>query len=73
MLPLLVRVKLVLLPPPGACQKFPHPARKPARSGAAPSDSRAHIPIFIAAPSLFRRAWPLTDFTPYGKTRDTVA
>jgi hypothetical protein len=45
MLPLLERVKLALFPP-GASQKSPQPAR----SGAAASNNRAHLPIFIAAP-----------------------
>jgi hypothetical protein len=46
MLLALDRVKLVLLPLFGACQKFPHPAR----SGAAANNSVAQMPIFIAAP-----------------------
>jgi hypothetical protein len=46
MAPLLAREKLVL--PLGACQKFPQPAN----SGAAASNTRAHVPILIAAP------WP---------------
>jgi hypothetical protein len=55
MTPLLVKVKL-LLPPPGACQKSPQPARRPADkqtvTGAAASiNRRAHLPILIAAPS----------------------
>jgi hypothetical protein len=41
--PLLERVKLVLL---GASQKPLHPAS----SGAAPNNTHAHFPIFIAAP-----------------------
>jgi len=45
MLPLLLRVKL-LLPPPGACQKSPQPAR----NGIAASNIHAHLPIFITAP-----------------------
>jgi hypothetical protein len=50
--PLFVRVKLA---PPGACQKFAQPARRPAKrqatAGAAASkDTRAHRPILIAAP-----------------------
>jgi hypothetical protein len=54
MLPLLLRLKSVLpLPPPGACQKSPHPAR----SGAAANNSLAHVPIFISAPSLPRTAF----------------
>jgi hypothetical protein len=47
--PPLVREKEELplpLPPLGACQKFPHPAR----NGAAASINLAHFPIFIAAP-----------------------
>jgi hypothetical protein len=49
MAPLLLRVKLELpLPPPGACQKFPQPAK----SGAAARKSLAHFPILIAAPQL---------------------
>jgi hypothetical protein len=53
MVPLLVRVKLVLPPPPGACQKSPQPVRKPTSVGAAASNSnRVHFPLFIAAPSL---------------------
>jgi hypothetical protein len=36
----------VLLVLPGACQKFPHPAR----NGAAASNNRAQLPIFIATP-----------------------
>jgi hypothetical protein len=55
MLPLFVRVKLVLLVPPGASQKSPQPAR----SGAAASNTRAHFPIFIAAPSHMFRAFRL--------------
>jgi hypothetical protein len=47
MLPPLERVKLVLL---GASQKPLHPAS----SGAAPSSTHAHFPIFITAPLLFR-------------------
>jgi len=43
MFPLLERVKLVL---PGASQK----PLQPASSGAAPSNTHAHFPIFIAAP-----------------------
>jgi hypothetical protein len=55
MTPLLVRVKLVLLPPPGACQKSPQPARRQAdkqtATGAAASNhNRAHLPIFIFTP-----------------------
>jgi hypothetical protein len=46
MLPLLERVKLVLLLPLGACQKSPHPAK----SGAAASNNLAHFPIFITTP-----------------------
>ena len=45
MLPLLVRVKLVLLLPFGACQKSPHPA-----SSRAAANNPAQRPIFIAAP-----------------------
>lgn len=44
------RVKLVLLPPPGACQKSPQPVRKQARTGAAASKTRDQLPIFITAP-----------------------
>ena len=44
MLPLLESEKLVLLP--GACQKFPQPAK----NGAVASINRANLPIFIAAP-----------------------
>jgi hypothetical protein len=44
------RVKLVLLPPPGACQKSPQPVRKHARIGVAVSKIRAQLPIFITAP-----------------------
>jgi hypothetical protein len=51
MLPLLARVKLVL-PPPGACQKSPQPARKPASTGAAANNNRADLPIFITTPFL---------------------
>jgi hypothetical protein len=56
MAPLLVRVKLVLLPPPGACQKSPQPARRPAdkqtaTGAAAAINRRDHLPILIAAPS----------------------
>ena len=53
MAPLLERVKLVL--PPGACQKSPQPAKRPAKTltaaGAATrANTRTHLPIFIAAP-----------------------
>jgi hypothetical protein len=53
MAPLLVRVKLVL--PPGACQKFAQPDSKPAKrqttaGAAAAKDTRARRPILIAAP-----------------------
>jgi hypothetical protein len=67
MAPLLVRVKLVLPPPPGACQKSPHPARNPAdkqtaTGAAASANRRAHLPILIAAPlrppSESVRFWP---------------
>ena len=51
MLPLLLRVKL---PPPGACQKSPQPARKPATTGATASNNkRADLPIFISTPSIW--------------------
>jgi hypothetical protein len=46
-LPLLVRAKPVVVVVFGACQKSPQPAR----SGAAASNNRAHLPILIAAPS----------------------
>jgi hypothetical protein len=55
---LLVRVKLVLLlPPPGACQKSPQPAKtqteRPTSTDAASTHFRcAHPSIFIAAPLL---------------------
>jgi hypothetical protein len=56
MLPLLVRLKLaLLLPPPGACQKFPHPAR----SGVAASSIFAHVPILIPAPCFLACRVPL--------------
>jgi hypothetical protein len=44
LLALALRAKLPVVG--GACQKSPHPAR----SGAAASIQRAHVPIFIAAP-----------------------
>jgi hypothetical protein len=44
---LLVRAKPVVVVVFGACQKSPQPAR----SGAAASNNRAHLPILIAAPS----------------------
>ena len=43
MLPLLERVKLALLLPPGASQKSPQPAS----SSAAAGNNRAHLPIFM--------------------------
>jgi hypothetical protein len=46
MLPLLVSVKLLLLP--GACQKLPQPAN----NGATASKSRAQLPIFMPTPSM---------------------
>jgi hypothetical protein len=49
MLPPLLSVKL-LLPLPGACQKFPHPVREKAKNGAAASNSLDQLPILIAAP-----------------------
>jgi hypothetical protein len=45
-LPLLVRVKPVLLVVLGACQKFPQPAR----NGVTASIDHAHLPILIAVP-----------------------
>jgi hypothetical protein len=45
MAPLLVSVKLVLLLPPGACQKSPQPDRS-----AAAANNPAQRPIFIVAP-----------------------
>jgi hypothetical protein len=55
MLPLFVRVKLVLLSLPGACQKSPQPTR----SGAAASSNRAHFPILIAAPLRMFSSFPV--------------
>lgn len=50
--PLLVSEKEpVPLPPVGACQKSPHPAR----SGATASRNLAQLPIFIAAPCFLAR------------------
>ena len=46
-LPARVKEEL-LLPPLGACQKSPHPAR----SGAAASNNFAQLPIFITAPRI---------------------
>jgi hypothetical protein len=61
MLPLLVSVKLVLLPP-GACQKSPQPAKNTARADAAAnSDSRVNLLTIIAAPSLLL-CWPVAFF-----------
>jgi hypothetical protein len=45
---LVVHVPVVVVV--GACQKSPHPAPKPIRSGAATNNSFAHFPGFIAAP-----------------------
>ena len=45
-LPLLAKEKLVELLPLGDCQKSPHPAS----NGAAANSTRAHFPMFIAAP-----------------------
>jgi hypothetical protein len=45
MLPLLVSVKLLLLS--GACQK----SEQPAKNGAAASNNRAQLPIFMPTPS----------------------
>jgi hypothetical protein len=47
--PLLVREKLVLPLLAGACQKLPHPAQKPTKSGAA-TNNLVHFPDFIPAP-----------------------
>jgi hypothetical protein len=41
-----VQVPLPVLVLPGACQKFPQPAR----SGAAANSNQAHFPIFISTP-----------------------
>jgi hypothetical protein len=49
-LPLLVRVKPVVLEVLGACQKSPHPVRKQAKTGAAANNNRVQLPILIAAP-----------------------
>jgi hypothetical protein len=63
MAPLLVSVKLVLLLPLGACQKFPQPAR----SGVAASNNRANLTIIIAAPlaQLSCRAVLMNPYTGY--------
>jgi hypothetical protein len=46
MFPLLLRLKSVLVPLPGACQKSPQPVK----TGAAASNNPAQDPIFITAP-----------------------
>ena len=52
--PLLLRVKLLLpVSSAGACQKSPHPAPKPTRSGTANSKSFAHLPFLIPAPGFY--------------------
>jgi hypothetical protein len=58
---LLERLKLV--PPPGACQKSPQPARS-----VAAANNPAHVPIFIAAPLVSSSGCvihrnPITDYT----------